>query len=152
MNKKLHIKNRLFNQTVAETLVDPETGEILVEAGTLIPILAISDKAFEGFVTPAGAITVPTVVGSAKAPELSASIDFSSCILPAGGTLATHAGADEAFYNDMMDIMKQVWASAEYSDFIESIMLNNFQVYGDDAQAFMDAACEKSKAAYGNLK
>ncbi|WP_342599473.1 DNA-directed RNA polymerase subunit beta [Psychrobacillus sp. FSL H8-0483] len=36
MNKKLHIKNRLFNQTVAETLVDPETGEILVEAGTLI--------------------------------------------------------------------------------------------------------------------
>lgn len=36
MNKKLHIKNRLFNQTIAETLVDPETGEILVEAGTLI--------------------------------------------------------------------------------------------------------------------
>ncbi|MET0787027.1 MAG: DNA-directed RNA polymerase subunit beta [Paenisporosarcina sp.] len=36
MNKKLHIKNRLFNQTVAETLVDPETGEILVEKGTVI--------------------------------------------------------------------------------------------------------------------
>ncbi|WP_188615359.1 DNA-directed RNA polymerase subunit beta [Lysinibacillus alkalisoli] len=36
MNKKLHIKNRLFNQTIAETLVDPETGEILVEAGTLL--------------------------------------------------------------------------------------------------------------------
>ncbi|MBQ0137849.1 MAG: DNA-directed RNA polymerase subunit beta [Kurthia sp.] len=36
MNKKLHIKNRLFNQTIAETLVDPETGEILVEKGTLI--------------------------------------------------------------------------------------------------------------------
>ncbi|WP_419960344.1 DNA-directed RNA polymerase subunit beta [Psychrobacillus sp. BM2] len=36
MNKKLDIKNRLFNQTIAETLVDPETGEILVEAGTLI--------------------------------------------------------------------------------------------------------------------
>ena len=33
MNKKLHIKNRLFNQTIAETLVDPETGEILVEKG-----------------------------------------------------------------------------------------------------------------------
>ena len=26
----------MFNQTVAETLVDPETGEILVEEGTLI--------------------------------------------------------------------------------------------------------------------
>ncbi|GEK34065.1 DNA-directed RNA polymerase subunit beta [Kurthia sibirica] len=36
MNKKLHIKNRLFNQTIAETLIDPETGEILVEKGTLI--------------------------------------------------------------------------------------------------------------------
>ena len=36
MNKKLHIKNRLFNQTIAETLVDPETGEILVEAGTFL--------------------------------------------------------------------------------------------------------------------
>ena len=36
MNKKLHIKNRLFNQTVAETLVDPETGEILAEQGSLI--------------------------------------------------------------------------------------------------------------------
>ena len=33
MNKKLHIQNRLFNQTVAETLVDPETGEILLEKG-----------------------------------------------------------------------------------------------------------------------
>ncbi|WP_332649140.1 DNA-directed RNA polymerase subunit beta [Lysinibacillus sp. 54212] len=36
MNKKLHIKNRLFNQTIAETLADPETGEILVEKGALI--------------------------------------------------------------------------------------------------------------------
>jgi len=36
MNKKLHIKNRLFNQTIAETLVDPETGEILVEQGTTL--------------------------------------------------------------------------------------------------------------------
>lgn len=36
INKKLHIKNRLFNQRVAETLVDPETGEIIVEAGQLL--------------------------------------------------------------------------------------------------------------------
>lgn len=33
INKKLHIKNRLFNQRLAETLVNPETGEILAEAG-----------------------------------------------------------------------------------------------------------------------
>jgi DNA-directed RNA polymerase subunit beta len=33
INKKLHIKNRLFNQRLAETLFDPETGEIIAEAG-----------------------------------------------------------------------------------------------------------------------
>lgn len=36
INKKLHIKNRLFNQRLAETLVDAETGEIVAEAGQLL--------------------------------------------------------------------------------------------------------------------
>ncbi len=36
INKKLHIKNRLFNQRLAETLVDNETGEIIAEAGQMI--------------------------------------------------------------------------------------------------------------------
>lgn len=36
MNKKLHVQNRLFNQVAAETLVDPETGEILLEKDQLI--------------------------------------------------------------------------------------------------------------------
>lgn len=36
INKKLHIKNRLFNQRLAETLVDPNTGEILAEAGQVV--------------------------------------------------------------------------------------------------------------------
>jgi DNA-directed RNA polymerase subunit beta len=36
INKKLHIKNRLFGQRVAESLVDPETGEILVEKGAVL--------------------------------------------------------------------------------------------------------------------
>ncbi|WP_080831994.1 DNA-directed RNA polymerase subunit beta [Cohnella massiliensis] len=36
INKKLHIKNRLFNQRLAETLVDPSTGEIIAEAGKVI--------------------------------------------------------------------------------------------------------------------
>ena len=33
MNKKLHIKNRLFNQTLAEPIVDPDTGEVLAQKG-----------------------------------------------------------------------------------------------------------------------
>ncbi|WP_029421888.1 DNA-directed RNA polymerase subunit beta [Alicyclobacillus macrosporangiidus] len=36
INKKLHLKNRLLNQRLAETLVDMDTGEIIAEAGQVI--------------------------------------------------------------------------------------------------------------------
>ena len=36
VNKKLNLKNRLLHQTIAENLVDPETGEIVVEKGTVL--------------------------------------------------------------------------------------------------------------------
>ncbi|SDW89561.1 DNA-directed RNA polymerase subunit beta [Marininema mesophilum] len=36
MNKKLHIKNRLLNQRLAESVIEPETGEIIAEAGQVI--------------------------------------------------------------------------------------------------------------------
>src|SRR5699024_12811982 len=36
MNKKLDIKNRLLNQTLAETVVDGETGEVLAHKGNRI--------------------------------------------------------------------------------------------------------------------
>ena len=36
MNKKLDIKNRLFNQVLAETVVDADTGEVLAEEGSLL--------------------------------------------------------------------------------------------------------------------
>ncbi|MBR4208902.1 MAG: DNA-directed RNA polymerase subunit beta, partial [Lachnospiraceae bacterium] len=35
-NKKLHFKNRLNGQTLAEDVIAPETGEILAEAGTTV--------------------------------------------------------------------------------------------------------------------
>ncbi len=145
-------KQGLVNGEVDVFVGTTQAAKDEVEAGTLIPILAFSDKAFEGFVTPDGAITVPTIIGDAKAPELSADIDFSSCILPAGGTLAVHTGADAQFQSDMEDIMKKVWENEEYYGWIESVMLNNFQLYGADAQAFMDEACEKALKAYDNLK
>ncbi|MGO4928320.1 DNA-directed RNA polymerase subunit beta [Fundicoccus sp. Sow4_F4] len=34
VNKKLHLKNRLLNLTLAETLADPETGEVIFAEGT----------------------------------------------------------------------------------------------------------------------
>ena len=36
INKKLHLQYRLFNQVIAEPLVDTETGEVIVEEGTTI--------------------------------------------------------------------------------------------------------------------
>ncbi|MCL6517318.1 DNA-directed RNA polymerase subunit beta [Alicyclobacillus sp.] len=36
INKKLHLKNRLLNQRLAETLVDMDSGEIIAEAGQVI--------------------------------------------------------------------------------------------------------------------
>lgn len=35
-NKKLHLKHRLFNQKLAEPIVDSETGEIVAEVGTVL--------------------------------------------------------------------------------------------------------------------
>lgn len=145
-------KQGLVNGEVDVFVGTTQAAQDEVEAGTLIPILAFSDKPFEGFKTPAGDITVPTVAGDAKAPELSASIDFSGCILPAGGTLAVHTGCDEKFQKDMEDIMKKVWESEDYYGWIDSVLLNNFQLYGQEAQAFIDSACEKALAAYENLK
>ncbi len=43
INKKLNIKDSFARQTIAEPLVDAETGEILVEAGTL-PIRSVIDS------------------------------------------------------------------------------------------------------------
>ncbi|PWA12963.1 DNA-directed RNA polymerase subunit beta [Pueribacillus theae] len=36
INKKLHIKNRLFNQRLAEQLIDSETGEVLADVGDVL--------------------------------------------------------------------------------------------------------------------
>ena len=145
-------KQGLINGEVDVFVGTTQAAQDEVEAGTLIPILAFSDTAFEGFTTPDGDIVVPTVVGEAKAPELSADIDFSSCILPAGGSLAVHTGADQAFIDDMTQIVKDVWANENYYGWIDSVLLNNFQLYGDEAQAHYDEACEKALAAYDNLK
>ena len=44
--------------------------------------------------------------------------------------------------------MKDVWAEEEFSGWIEGILLNNFEVYGEDAQALIDLNCENALAAY----
>jgi DNA-directed RNA polymerase subunit beta len=36
INKKLSLKNRLYGQTLAETLADPDTGEIIAKKDTVV--------------------------------------------------------------------------------------------------------------------
>ena len=123
-----------------------------IEGGVLNPILAFSDHPFEGFVGPDGnPITVPCIVGEGKAPELNKDNDYSDSILPAGGGLATHDGCDPAFREAMTEIAKKVWADADFSGWIDSVLLNNFQVYGDDAVKFYAEARQKGIAAYDLL-
>lgn len=76
----------------------------------------------EGFVTPSGPITVPTCAGDSKAPELNPANDYESCILPAGGVLAAHKGADQTFIDEMIEITKDVWNEPEFNEWIASIL------------------------------
>jgi len=124
-------------------------GKEEVEAGTLVPILAFTEGEFTGFVGPDGAqVVVPTVGGDLKAAELPADIDFSSCILPGGGSLASHVGGDADFQAAMIQIIKDVWATEDFAGWIAGYGLNQFEIYGDDAVDFYNAACEKSINAY----
>lgn len=145
-------KKALTDNEVDVFVGTTQAGQDEVEAGTLIPILAFSDVAFEGFVTPDGPITVPGIAGDSKAPALDASIDYTGCILPAGGFIATRVGTDQAWIDELTQISKDVWADPEYSDWIESILLNKFELYGDEAATHLEAACEKAIKAFDTLK
>jgi len=122
-----------------------------VEAGTMVPILAFSENAFEGFKGPDGAITVPTVAGDTKDPALNADTDYSGSILKSGGFIATRKGADQAWIDTMIQVTKDVWADPEFSDWIAEIMLNRHEVYGDEALAEIEEASGKALAAFETL-
>ncbi|WP_191018010.1 tripartite tricarboxylate transporter substrate-binding protein [Treponema zioleckii] len=145
-------KKGLLDKEVDVFVGSTQVAQQEVEAGTLVPILAFSDRPFNGFVTPTGKISVPTIAGVSKAPELNATNDYSGSILAAGGFIATHTGAKQAWIDTVAKISKDVWASPEYSDWINSILLNNFQVYDKDASKYLEAASKKAVAAYAKLK
>ena len=128
-----------------------QAGQEDVEAGTMIPVLAFSDKAFEGFYKSDGPITVPSVAGEAKDPALDAGKDYSGSILPAGGFIAVRIGADQAWIDEIIQISKDVWADPEYSDWIGEIMLNRYEVYGEDANAFPGRSLRKALTAFETL-
>ncbi|WP_125142641.1 tripartite tricarboxylate transporter substrate-binding protein [Clostridium transplantifaecale] len=128
-----------------------QAGQEDVEAGTMVPVLAFSDKKFEGFVGPNGPVEVPGIAGDAKDPALNADTDYSGSILPAGGFIAVRTGADQAWIDEIAQISKDVWAAPEYSDWIAEIMLNKSEAYGDDAKAYLEGGCAKALTAFETL-
>ena len=92
-------------------------------------------------------LTLSVLLGAASAQA-------QNVLFRAGGGLATHAGCDEAFRNDMIEIAKLVWASEDYAGWITSsaVLLNNFQLYGDECVDFYNnVARVKGMAAYDIL-
>lgn len=124
-----------------------QAGKEEVEAGTLIPMLAFSEDAYIGLVGPDGAIKVPALVNDRHA-ALDPNKDYSGSILPAGGFVAGRTGTDQAWADKVVEISKAVWETPEYSDWIQEIGLNRFEVYGDDAETYLDTAIEKAINAY----
>ncbi|MGL5191445.1 MAG: tripartite tricarboxylate transporter substrate-binding protein [Cetobacterium sp.] len=118
-----------------------------VEVGTIVPILAISEKGYSGFKGPNGEIFVPGVVEN-MANGLDPNKDYSSSILLAGGFIASRNGADPEWTNKVIEISKAVWATEEYTNWIQEIGLNKFEVYGNDAQLLLDEANNKAENAY----
>ena len=110
--------------------------------------LAFAEEPFEGFETPDGPITVPCIAGEGMASELDSSKDYTGSILPSGGHIAVRTGADQAWVDEIVEISKAVWADPEFSDWIEEIMLNKRELYGDDTKNFMDKNCKKAVKAY----
>lgn len=129
-----------------------QAGQDDVEAGTIVPILAFSDTMFEGFTGPDGAITVPPISGAEMDPALDPSLDHTGSVLPAGGFIATRTGADQAWIDEVVEISKAVWADDEYADWIAGILLNKFEVYGDEANQYLDEACRRAIEAFETLK
>ena len=141
-------KQGLTNGEVDVFVGTSQAGMEDVEAGTIIPILAFSDKAFVDFTGPDGEISVPCLAGEDMHEALDPNKDYTGSILPAGGYVAAHAQADEAFKEDIINISKEVWKSPEFSDWINEIGLNHFELYGKEAKDFMYEAIDKAVKAY----
>ena len=72
-------------------------------------------------------------------------------MLRSGGFIATRTGADQAWIDELTQITKDVWADAEFADWIAEVLLNKHEVYGDDALAEVEEASQKCLAAFETL-
>jgi tripartite-type tricarboxylate transporter receptor subunit TctC len=124
-----------------------QAGSEEIEVGSLIPLVAFSENGYDGFVDPEGPVSVPGLVDN-KHAALDPDKDYSGSIVPAGGFLAGHTGMDQEWADKVIEITKAVWNEPEYHEWIEEIGLNRVEVYGDDAQAALDAGIVRAVEAF----
>jgi len=142
-------RQALINNEVDVFVGTTQAGMEEVAAGLIVPILAISENEFGGFVTPEGSIIVPAVAGPNRAEGLSQ--DHVGSILPAGGFITVRRGADQAWVDLHTDIARAVWADPEFYEWMGEILLNHLELYGDDAEAFLEEAASRAMAAFEML-
>lgn len=128
-----------------------QAGMEYVEAGTVIPVLAISEEKYDNFVGPDGKLSVYGLVGEAQHPALQDDLDYTGSILPAGGFIATRKGADQEWIDKVAEIGKSVWEEPDYHEWIEEIGLNRFEVYDEDANLHLEEACGKALISFDLL-
>jgi len=142
-------RQALINDEVDVFIGTTQAGMEEVEAGIIVPILAISEHAFSGFVTPDGPITVPSVAGADRHEALSQ--DHTESVLPAGGFIAVRRGASDEWVELWIEVVRAVWADPEFYEWMEEIMLNNFQLYGAEAEAYLEEAATRAMNAFRAL-
>jgi len=142
-------RQALINKEVDVFIGSTQAGVEEVRAGLIVPILAISDVAFDGFVTPGGPIVVPPVTGANRHPTLTR--EHPDSVLPGGGMISVRRGAPQEWVDLHIRIARAVWADPEYHQWIGEIMLNRLELYGADVENRVERGVERAMAAFDIL-
>ena len=143
-------RQALINNEVDVFVGTTQAGVEEVQAGLIVPILAISEHAFHGFTTPEGPIVVPTVAGPDRHAALAQ--DHFGSVIPAGGFIAVRQGASQEWIDMWIEIIQSVWAHPDFYEWKEGIMLNRLELYGPDAVAHWESGILRAMDAFRVLR
>lgn len=123
----------LINGEVDVFVGTSQAGMQYVDTGVLIPIATFTDKDYTGF----KGFVVPNVVD----------LGYPDSAIIGGGFLSLRAGTDPKYIQETEDLIRKVWAEPEFRDWMESIGLNIFELYGAELQAHIDVAVQNATTA-----
>jgi len=114
-----------------------QVGMQYVETSAVLPIATFTDKDYTGF----KGFTVPNVVD----------LGYPESAIIGGGFLSVRAGTDQKIIDEVEDLMRKVWSDPDYRDWIESIGLNIFELYGQDLDNHIQFAVKNATTAAKSL-